>query len=106
MPLTREQIKSKFNEMLGFVTPENQASATEIMTSLNDEFDAILTESENIATKNQELTLNNEKLRSVNADLFLKVGVTDKNAQQTDKQDDVPEAISYDTLFNDKGDLL
>lgn len=106
MGLTREQIKSKFNEMLGMVTPENQATATELMTSLNDEFDGILTENEQYATKNQELTANNEKLRSVNADLFLKVGVTDKRGTPTEEPDDVPEAISYDTLFNEKGDLL
>ncbi|MBO5715003.1 MAG: hypothetical protein J6S23_01255 [Clostridia bacterium] len=106
MPLTRAELKAKFNEVLGMVTPENQASVTELMSTLNDEYDSILTENETLTNRNQELVGNNEKLRSVNAELFLKVGVSDKKAQQTDTTDEVPEAMTYDALFNDKGELM
>ena len=106
MPLTRAELKAKFNEVLGMATPENQASVTELMSTLNDEYDSILTENENLTTRNQELVANNEKLRSVNAELFLKVGVSDKKTEKSDTTDNEVERIPYDTLFNDKGELM
>lgn len=108
MALTREQIKSKFTAVLGMATPEQQANASEILTELSDEFESVLTESENNATKVTELTANNETLRSVNAKLFLRVGETDKatHTETTPATETTNEnKITFDDLFNEKGDL-
>lgn len=108
--MTREEIKQKMNELLGLSTPENQGRASEILTGLSDEFESILTESENAATKVQELTANNETLRAVNAKLFLKVGTSEKESH---KEETKPETkiesenkLTFDKLFNEKGELL
>lgn len=107
MALTREQFRQKTNEILSFTTPENQANASELLTELSDEFESVMTSSENNATRVQELTENNERLRKVNTDLFLKVGspVTDEN-KGTDPEPKTDKPVSFETLFNDKGELI
>ena len=107
MALTREQIKSKFNAVLAMATPEKQANASELLTELSDEFESVLTASEESATKITELTSNNETLRAVNAKLFLRVGETDKEAQKDDtpKEEETP-SIKFEDLFNEKGELI
>lgn len=107
--MKRDEHKTKLNDLLKLVTPENQANATEILTTLSEDYEQVLTESETSANRVSELTANNETLRSVNAKLFLKVGNQMDGKENTppnnDSSNDIPE-MSFDKLFNDKGELL
>lgn len=108
--MTRNELKQKTAELLGFAPADNQARASELLTEITDGFNSVLTESEGNANKVQELTANNEKLRSVNAMLFLKVGNTEKeNHKQehsTEKADKPDTELSFEKLFNEKGELI
>ncbi len=110
MPLSREQFNARMGEVLGMATPETHARMSEILTELTGEFDHALTESENAATKVQNLTKDNETLRKVNTDLFLKVGTPTKgspdNVEPPKEEPDPSETLTYDKLFNEKGELL
>ena len=108
MALTREQFRQKMNTLLSFATPDNQANASELLTELSDEFDDVMTQSETATNRVQELTENNERLRKVNTDLFLKVGTP---AKDTDTPPDTgtdtkTDPVSFESLFNEKGDLM
>lgn len=111
--MTREEHKQIIQKMLGMVTPENQANASELLTQLSDDYEQTLTTSETLTANNATLTANNEKLRQVNADLFLKVGTTNKethiqnnNNQNADNQQQEENTLTFDGLFNEKGELL
>ena len=108
MALTREQFKEKVTSLLGMTTPESQASASEILTELSDEYESVMTESETHAGKVQELTKNNETLRDVNAKLFLKVGTTTKEThkEETPAPEEPETKLTYENLFNEKGELI
>jgi hypothetical protein len=103
--MTREELKQLVTELIGYSSAENQARTSEILTSISEGFDTVLNDSEQAQTRVSELTANNETLRRVNADLFLKVGA--KAPVDADPTPDVPdEPVSYDTLFNEKGELI
>lgn len=109
--MTRDEHKQIIQKMLGLVTPENQANASELLTQLSDDYEQTLTASETLTKNNETLTANNEKLRQVNADLFLKVGTTNKENNNENKEgqnDNEQEEINltFDGLFNEKGELL
>lgn len=111
--MKREDHKAKLTALLGLATPENQARASELLTELSDDYEEVLTASENNANQVATLTANNETLRDVNAKLFLKVGATDKTTVHTDKGDngnenkgDGSDSITFDKLFNEKGELM
>lgn len=109
--MTREEHKAIIQKMLGMVTPDNQANASELLTQLSDDYEETLTKFETASTSVQELTAKNETLRDVNAKLFLKVGNTDKethNQQQNNAnvQEQDENKLTYEALFNEKGELL
>lgn len=107
MPLSRDEIKSKFTEILGLASSENQARASELLTELSEEYESVLTESENSATRVQELTANNEALRDVNSKLFLKVGHKIDTPPAGDPTPEPPkDTPSFENLFNEKGELI
>ena len=106
--MTRDEHKQIVNQMLGLVSAENQATASELLTKLTDDYEETLTSNETLTSTNATLTANNEKLRSVNADLFLKVGVTKKENKEGKKEQEETEdkKLSFDELFNEKGELI
>ena len=109
--MTRDEHKQIIQKMLGMVTPENQANASELLTQLSDDYEQTLTASETLTKNNETLTVNNEKLRQVNADLFLKVGVTNKENNNENKEGQTDNGqeesnLTFDGLFNEKGELL
>lgn len=106
--MTRDEHRQRINALLDMVGADNQAEASEILTELSEDYDETLTTSETLTTENTALKEKNEKLRSVNADLFLKVGTPadpnkGKNPESHNKNDD--DIPSFDTLFNEKGEL-
>ena len=61
-----------------------------------------LKEYEEVTTKNTQLTENNEKLRSANMDLFLKLGSSKTSNSEGEKEKDKDnENVSRETLLND-----
>lgn len=109
--MKREEHKAIIDEMMKLATPENQARACELLTQLSDDYEQTLTASETLTADNATLTANNEKLRQVNADLFLKVGTTNKETHIENKNNnngqerELPE-MTFEKLFNEKGELL
>lgn len=89
------------------VQPERQADASEMLISLSEGFNTVLDANETIQAENEHFKSDNERLRKVNTDLFLKVGAENKSvnngAPQNIKEDETP---SFDSLFNEKGDLI
>lgn len=108
--MTREEHKTIVNQLLGMVTPENQANASQFLTQLSEDYEATLTASETLQGEHQTLQKNFETLRNVNSELFLKVGATHKETHKTpDPQKEEPselDGLTFDKLFNDKGELL
>lgn len=108
--MTREEYKAKITELLGLATPENQARASELLTGLSEDYESILTASETHENRVKELTANNETLRAVNAKLFLKVGSAEPTPPPSDPESNPnhsdENSITFDNLFNEKGELL
>lgn len=107
--MTRDEHRRLVNEMLGLVGADHQARASELLTTLSDDYESVLTESEGHATRVSELTANNETLRAVNAKLFLKVGeVPNTPPNDPTPPSDEPDTpkITFESLFNDKGELM
>lgn len=106
--MTREEHRAAIQSLLGMVAPENQAGASEILTTLSEDYETTLTTSERAATDIERLTANNEKLREVNASLFLRVGQTTSTPNNPPPKVEEPEMpqLSFEALFNEKGELL
>ena len=60
-----------------------------------------LKEYEEVSTKNTKLTENNEKLRSANMDLFLKLGSSQSSKTEEKEKEEQNENVSRETLLND-----
>lgn len=108
--MTREEHNQIIQQMIGLVTPENQANASKLLTQLSEDYEQTLTTSETLTKNNETLTANNEKLREVNAELFLKVGTTKKDGNNENNEGqgegEQENNLTFDALFNEKGDLL
>lgn len=106
--MTGKEHKEITSKLLALANPENQGEVSELLTQLTNDYDETL---EQLATANdsvETLTARNEKLRAVNADLFLQVGTTNKPSgdEGTIKDDEGEETLlSYEDLFNEKGEL-
>ena len=105
--MTRDEHKQIVNKLMGMATPENQGAMSEILSELSEDYEKVLTDSESATARVSELTANNETLRSVNAKLFLKVGEVPKpEPQPSEPQGEPKPSITYESLFNDKGELI
>lgn len=105
--MTREEHKNIVNQLLGMATPENQATASELLTRLTDDYEETLTAHETASASVATLTANNETLRKVNADLFLRVGVGKPQDPAQEPHKEEPETeLTFEKLFNEKGELM
>lgn len=109
--MTRDEHKQIVNQMLTMVSAENQAKASDLLTQLSEDYEQTLTGLETATASEKALKENNETLREVNAKLFLKVGQTDKKLHEDkpneqEQQDDKPDSnLTFENLFNEKGEL-
>ena len=103
--MTLEELKNFTQTLFEMVANDSQAEASKILTSISEGFESLETQINELTTAKSQLTENNEKLRAVNADLFLKVGNKEKPEEKADTfdNDNVP---SFDSLFNEKGELI
>ncbi|MBO5810458.1 MAG: hypothetical protein J6R32_06480, partial [Bacteroidales bacterium] len=110
MPRKREEVKKDLQELIKLVSPENQARTSELLTAITEDVDGVYTDLDTANTRVTEITADNENLRNTNMKLFLKVGETEKKNHtdpetNPDKTDD-PKPVDFNTLFNDKGELI
>lgn len=108
--MTRDEHKAAIQKLIGMVHPDRQGEASELLTHLSEDYEETLTTSEANASRAQELTANNETLRRVNSELFLKVGNSkphfDTAKKETDTPPDEPDKVpTFEELFNEKGEL-
>lgn len=104
-----DEMKTALQGFLAMVAPENQATAAETLTTLSDEISKVYSERDTNAQTAADLTANNEKLREVNAKLFLRMGTPaenkDGNTPPESKQQEEEKKLSFDDLFNEDGGL-
>lgn len=104
--MTREEHKNIVNQLLGMVAAEHQANASQLLTNLSEDYDETLATSENRANEVQTLTANNENLRRVNTDLFLKVGHSIPKQENPAPEQQQEKPMAFSELFNEKGELI
>ena len=102
--MTRDEHKQAIQTLMGMIAPEHQAAASEALSALSEDYESVLTTSETLTDQNKTLTTNNEKLRDANMKLFLKVGEPGKAASEKRQEETKPE-LTFEALFNEKGDL-
>ena len=107
--MKREEHNEITKKLYAMVTPENQASASELLTQLTNDYEETTTKMETASAEHEKLKNNFEHLRQVNADLFLKVGVSHNTPENvTENNDNIEEIendIKIEDLFNEKGEL-
>jgi hypothetical protein len=98
--LKPEEFKAKTEELLQNHT--DQAKISTILAELNDDYIKEMTEKTTALTTAEKLVADNEKLRSANMNLFLKIGEPKKEEQKTTPEDNTPK---YESLFDENGNL-
>lgn len=105
--MTRDEHKAVIQQLIGMVAAEHQASASQILTNLSNDYEQTLTSSETASSNVTKLTQDNEALRAANMKLFLQVGSvpkTEPEKQEGNEDEDKP--LPFTDLFNEKGELI
>lgn len=84
-------------------TCEDEAQRREMLTQLQEEVTGDYDRLTDLEATNNQLTSDNESLRSANMKLFLRVG--DHKAQDNDPFEDKKEKREFKNLFNEKGGI-
>lgn len=110
--MTRDEHKQIVNSLLGMTTPEKQADASLLLSQLTTDYEETLTASETATASLETMKKDFENLRDVNAKLFLQVGNTKKEIHSHEQEHNKPNnqsnnenELTFDALFNEKGDL-
>lgn len=101
--MNKQEHATSIQNLLKMVSAEHQADASEILTALSEAFEGVMDNLDAANANVTTLTANNEKLRRVNADLFLKVG--SKPTPETKQESSEIPDLKFDDLFNEKGEL-
>ena len=87
-------------------TNENEAERREMLATLQEEVGNLFTNNETLTNQNTQLTTDNETLRSANMKLFLRVGAEKGEGGRDKPGEDKPDKkLSFNELFNEKGEL-
>lgn len=102
--MDRTEMKALCDELATFANETTQARMSEIILTLSENNDTMLTEFETLSSSHDELKQSNEALRNVNNKLLLKVG----EVPTEPKKDPEPhhEPRKFEDLFNEKGELI
>ena len=108
--MDRNEMTNTINQLLTMVAADHQATASEMLTTLREGYEETLTNYETASADLLKANQNVEHLRAVNTKLFLKVGEQEKdinqpNQPQKDIEQPEPPALTYEALFNEKGEL-
>lgn len=107
--MTRDEHKAAIQNLFGMIAADHQAAASEILNNLSNDYESTLTSYETANANVTKLTTDNEALRVANGKLFIQLGTPAK--QDNQKQEDKPgqqqeQKLTFDALFNEKGDLI
>lgn len=102
--------KEEFNEKLQEIgTLEDITDVRVKLAELTDEVGKVFDEGITLEETNQKLTLENEKLRSANMELFLRIGANKSDEEikeeKVGKEEKEPEPRKFEDLFDDEGNL-
>ena len=97
--MNREELLQALTE-LGTITDDAERRSR--ITSLSDELNTILDSNETLTATNTQLESDKKKLQEYNMELYLKVGAQGK---KQDKPKQESEELTYEKLFNEKGEL-
>lgn len=96
--------KEQFNTLIKEIgTCEDDVKRRELLTQLQEGVEPNYDELTELKSKNEQLNVDNETLRSANMQLFLRVG--DHKEKQKEKGFEEPEKRNFKDLFNDKGGI-
>ena len=88
---------------------EDDVERRTMLSELEDEVTRVYDENSNLTKSNQSVLEDNEKLRSANMQLFLRVGENKTpeqvNLDTTGVKDEVHEPRRFENLFDEKGEL-
>lgn len=108
--MTREEHETLVQNIMN--SASNQAELSLLLTQLTEDYEKVLTESETATKSVTDLTADNENLRKVNMQLFLKVGHKDAGNQNNKEGSNGKEGngeegktASFEELFDEKGEL-
>ena len=82
---------------------EDSTNRIELLTQLQEEVSKDYDDFSSIRETNNQLSSDNEALRSANMKLFLRIG--DKEESKKEPFDDGKEKRKFENLFNEKGEL-
>lgn len=100
--------KEQFLEFIKNIgTTEDDAQRRELLTQLSDSMTEIFDNNEKLINENNTYKDDNEKLRSANMQLFLRVGAKSKNKKEEnpDGTQEDPEPRKFEDLFDEKGGI-
>lgn len=100
--MTKEEHTQAIQDIRKLVN-DDDGKITELLTNLSDDYGKILAENSDYKLKNEKLTNDNDKLRDTNMRLFLKVGTTEKEEEEPEEKEE--EKLTFENLFDEKGDL-
>lgn len=82
-------------------TIEDAAERRSKITQISDEVGGIFDQNESLTATKAQLEADKQKLQDYNMELYLKVG-----GQKKEEPKDQNNDLSYDKLFNEKGELI
>lgn len=102
--------KDQFLEIINNIgTIEDETERRELLTQLKDNVSDIFDTNESLNSENTKFKEDNEKLRSANMKLFLRVGADksedDIKKDQVGENDKENNPRKFEDLFNEKGGL-
>ncbi len=86
-------------------TLEDDVERRTKLTELSDNISAIFDENYTLTETNKKYAEDNEKLRSANMQLFLRVGENKEESTQAEYEEKEQEPRKFENLFDDKGNL-
>lgn len=99
--------RDKFlNKITEIGTTEDEVARRTLLAELSDEVSQVFDNNEALANENAKYVEDNEKLRSANMQLFLRVGEkTSDDVKKEQKIEEEKEPRKFENLFDDKGNL-
>jgi regulator of replication initiation timing len=84
---------------------EDDVARRDLLAQLQDDLSADYDRFSEIETQNGKLTTDNESLRDANMKLFLRIGTHSEEKQdETEKKPE--EKLTWENLFNEKGEIV
>ena len=106
MAKTMEEFQKVLNDIRSNL--DDTAKVTELLESISLEYSEMTKENNTLSTNNEKLIKDNDNLRNVNMDLFLKVG-NQRSEENQKAENQVQETqenkLSFENLFDENGNL-